>query len=199
MRRPVIIAALAALFLLAVQVILPGVSAKEIPMWQGVSKTAAQIEADRKLVEAAVKLANGNADRAAQRAVALGWKEIHKGDTEQALRRFNQAWLINPKRGDIYWGFAVATGIRGDDLGTVDKWFRKAEAIVGPHWRLHSDWGRILEQRNESEAAIPHFQRSIKVNPKNPEPHIGLIRAFKRLGNEAMAKKHMEIYNQMAN
>ena len=170
---------------------------REIPMWQGIEKTTAQKAADKVFVQQALEMAGGDADAAARRGVQLGWKEIAKGNAKKALRRFNQAWLLNPERGGIYWGFAIATGMRGDDLQLVEKWFKKAESIVRPDWRLHSDWGRVLGQRNQPKAAIPHFLKSIEANPKNPEPHVGMIRASRKLGDTKIADRHLSIYKSL--
>ena len=170
---------------------------REIPMWEGIEKTTAQKAADRAFVQKIVEAFNGDTEKAARNAVLRGWKAIEKGDPEKALRRFNQAWLVNPKLGDIYWGFAIAIGMRGDDLQLIEKWFKKAEAIVGPDWRLHSDWGRLLEQRNQLQAAISHFLISIQANPNNPEPHVGMIYASRKLGDLETAEKHLNIYRQL--
>lgn len=155
--------------------------AREIPMWQGITKTAAQTQADKRLVREALLLTKGDFKAAAHRAVTLGWQEIGKGNLETALRRFNQAWLLEPSRGDIYWGFAVAIGNRGDDIIQVGKFFRIADKIIGPESRLHSDWGRVLEERGYPKAAIEHFDKAIKLNPNNREPHNGMYRVVKKL------------------
>jgi Flp pilus assembly protein TadD len=185
------------LLFLTVASYLPDAQAQEVSMWEGVTKTNKQLEADRELIESLHKSTNGNLRIAANRGIKLGWQAIENGNSEKAIRRFNQVWLLNPKRGEIYWGFAVATAMRGDDLQIVEKWFRKAEEIVGPHWRLHSDWGRWLELRDEPERAIPHFLKSIEANPKYPEPHVGMFRASEKLGDRSTAEKHRRIYYEL--
>lgn len=187
------------IFVGSLQLAVADLKAKEMPMWQGFSKSTAQRKADKEFVDRAVSLAKGDANEAARRGVAQGWKEISKGNPEKAMRRFNQAWLINPKRGDIYWGFAIALSVRGDDIRAIEQWFSKAEDIAGPNWRLHSDWGRVLEQRNKPKAAIAHFLKSIEMNPNNPEPHIGMIKASQKLRDTKTANKHLKIYQALTN
>ncbi len=177
--------------------ITPSAPAKEVPTWAGIEKTPEQLAADKKLIEEVLKISDGNIDEAASRAVELGWAAVQDQDVELAIRRFNQAWLIAPNRGDIYWGFAIATAIRGDKLSTVEEWFGKAQTMIGPDSRLHSDWGRILTQRNEYEAAMRHFDLSINADPKNPEPHIGMIHAALGLGDQATADKHLALYKSL--
>lgn len=167
--------------------------ADEIPTWKGVTKTAAQKQADKTFIEAVRKKTDGDLNVGAQRAIMLGWQFIAKGDVENAIRRFNQAWLLKPDRGDVYWGFAVATGNRGDPIQDVEGWFSLAEEIIGPEHRLYSDWGRTLEQRGEADQAIPVFLMAIDLNGENPEPHIGLVRAYLAIGDKTGAEKHMRI------
>lgn len=139
----------------------------------------------------------GDTNKAAGEAVRRGWKALQEGQADKALRRFNQAWLIDPRRGDIYWGLAVATGVRGDSIKTVEVLFAKAERIIGANSSLQSDWGRVLDQRKMPKSAIPHFLKAIRLNPKNLEPHIGMIRASNQLGDKAIAEKHMKIYQSL--
>lgn len=167
--------------------------ANEIPTWEGVTKTAAQKQADRMFVEGVKKVTGGDLNAGAQRAIMSGWQFVEKGDAENAIRRFNQAWLLNPDRGDVYWGFAIATAIRGDAVEDVEIWFSRAEKIIGPEHRLYADWGRVLEQRGEARRAIPLFRKAIELNGENPEPHIGLVRSYRAIGDESGAERHMRI------
>ena len=190
-----LLALLTTVFLLAALAV-PS-AAQEVPTWEGIVKTEAQKRADSEFVDAVRIETGGNLDAGAQRAIMLGWQLVGQGDTEGAIRRFNQAWLLNPERGDIYWGFAIATGIRGDDLQDVETWFAQAEERIGAEYRLFSDWGRILEQRGVAERAIEMFNRSIALNPNYPEPHIGLIRAYTAVGDRPSAAKHMKILDEL--
>lgn len=171
--------------------------AKEIPMWEGVLKSPQQLAADKQLIEAMKKATAGNLDVAAKAAVVRAWQAIGRGDPETAIKRLNQAWLLNPDRGDIYWAYGVATAIRGDSIDAVDRHFRQAERIIGQEARLYADWGRVFEQRGFAEKALPHFKEAIQIDPKNPEPHIGMIRAAMKLGDRETARKHERILLQL--
>jgi tetratricopeptide (TPR) repeat protein len=39
--------------------------------------------------------------------VDQGFRFYNNNDSPAAMRRFNQAWLLNPKNPEVYWGFAA--------------------------------------------------------------------------------------------
>lgn len=170
---------------------------RQIPMWEGMEKTALQKRVDQRFILDMNKGFDGDRDRASHYAVVRGWEQIEKGDFETAIKRFNQAWLLNPQRGDIYWGFAVAMAERGDDLEELERFFVKAERIIGPEAILHADWGIVLERRDRHNEAIEHFSRSIELDPKNIEAHAGMVRSSVAIGDRKTAEKHDEIYRSL--
>jgi|GEM_PF-960390 len=172
-------------------------NAREIPMWEGVAKSDQQLQADQDLIEAARQKTGGKLDAAARRGVQLAWQAIAKADADGAIRRLNQAWLLNPNRGDIFWGFGVATSIRGDKLANVDRYFGLAESIIGPEARLYTDWGRCHEQRNSPERAKQLFLKALDLDPNHIEAHIGMVRAAKQQGDSKLARHHLKTLKRL--
>ncbi|MEM9331039.1 MAG: hypothetical protein AAGA53_06915 [Pseudomonadota bacterium] len=168
----------------------------EIPTWEGIEKSPADIENDKELVRKSIELA-GNRRTAVQYAVRLGWEQIGKGDPNHAIRRFNQAWLIDPKFPDIYWGFAIATHIRGDDLATVEKWLKVAMEAIGPNARLSTDYGRILGERSLSQRAKAKFEEALVLDPEYIPAHLGMIRVAQDLGDNDLEKKHQALHDDL--
>jgi|SRR6185312_247712 len=39
--------------------------------------------------------------------VKLGFDYLYRGDINTAMKRFNQAWLLDPKNENAYWGFGA--------------------------------------------------------------------------------------------
>jgi len=49
----------------------------------------------------------GSREKASELFVEQGIRYYKQNDYVQAMRRFNQAWLLNPNNPDAFWGFAV--------------------------------------------------------------------------------------------
>ena len=167
-------------------------AAEEIPMWAGVKKTQQMLAADKKLVAEAERL--GGRKRAAARANELGWAAIAKGDPNLAIRRFNQAWLLDPENPNTYWGFAVATGEQGKPLPVVFEYFGRAERGYSRNKRamsvLFTDQGKILGKRRMYAEAILKFEKALSIDPKNREARRVLVVTALASGDEDKARKY---------
>ena len=169
------------------------VAAKEIPMWEGVKKTAIQKQADREYIAKIRKLTNGNISKGANRAIRLGWQFVAQKQTDKAIRRFNQAWLLVPNNPNIHWGFAVSTHLQGKPLEFVERHFRKAERLKRNDPSLFADHGRILEERGHYKKAITYFKKALAINPDLRDAHVGMWLASKKLGDKKTADKHRKM------
>lgn len=171
-------------------------SAKPVPLWEGLTKTEADKKNDRELVEKSIELAGGRRT-AAEFAVRLGWESIGKNQPNAAIRRFNQAWLIDMDFADIYWGFAVATHIRGDELPQVERWFNETKSRIGPNPRLITDHGRVLEERGEPARARPQFEAALRLDENYVPAHIGMVQVARALGDKALEEKHQKLHDEL--
>ncbi|MBU2512161.1 hypothetical protein KJ966_12545 [bacterium] len=68
----------------------------ELPMYGGVEKTPEQKKLDDEFIKT-VTQQNGTREKASENVANLGWKYLRKGDQKTAMKRFNQAWLLNSK------------------------------------------------------------------------------------------------------
>ncbi len=168
------------------------ISALEVPMWEGITKTPADIANDEELVRKSLEITNGNRYLAVRYAVRLGWERIGRNDPNGAIRRFNQAWLIMPDFPDIFWGYAIATHIRGDDLVFVERWFAKAESVITGSAQLSADHGRVLEERKMPEKARPYFEAALAIDEDYVPAHIGMIRVAEATGDNALRAAHQK-------
>jgi tetratricopeptide (TPR) repeat protein len=165
-------------------------------MWEGYEKTASDIKGDEEFIEQAIKLAKGDAAKAAQNLIQIGWSRIGK-DPNHAIRAFNQAWLIEPNNPEIFWGFGIASHIRNDALKVVRRWFTKTRELIELEGsptsaRLEADYGRILTERNCHKEAKPFFEKALAINPDYDQAHIGMINVGAALGDEDLKQKHQK-------
>lgn len=56
----------------------------------------------------------GTREKAAMRFVDQGFSFLSRRDAETAMKRFNQAWLLNQNYPEVYWGFAAILTSRGE-------------------------------------------------------------------------------------
>ncbi len=166
--------------------------AQEIPLWEGVQKNEQMLAADKKLIESVRESTNGNLQAGAKRAIQLGWQAFENKDFETAIRRFNQAWLLDPENPAIYWGFALVTHLRGEPLATVERWFAETEKRIPDAVPLLSDHGRILEERNEDKRAVEYLNRALAIDPDYVEAHVGMARIAQKAGDLAGYELHMK-------
>jgi len=94
-----------------------------MPMYGGpeVVKSEAQKKGDEVFIETVTK-SSGSRQLAAKGFAGEGWQHYQKGDLDNAMRRFNQAWLLDPESFLPYWGFGAV----------LMKWSKPEEAI--PHY-----------------------------------------------------------------
>ena len=82
---------------------------------------------------------------AARSASELGWKMYYEGDPRGAIKRFNQAWLLDPTDQFALWGFAVISRERGE-LEESLGYFRSAIDSGPPHAALQRDYETTLQR-----------------------------------------------------
>ena len=176
---------------------LASASALEKPLWEELTKTEKMLAADREFVEAMRKVHNGDLKTGATYSVRQGWDAFSKGDMDVAIRRFNQAWLLDPENGDLYWGFAVATHVRGDGLEQSERWFAEAERRIHNSAPLLANHGRVLDEKGEPGRAKPYFEKALAIDSNHAEAHLGMFRVLTQLGDRAGADKHLAEFKRL--
>lgn len=78
----------------------------EQPRYAGLTKTAAYLEADEQFLAQALRT-YGTAQAAMQAHVNFGWHYLATNQAPTAIKRFNQAWLLDSTAADVYYGFSA--------------------------------------------------------------------------------------------
>ncbi|NOU36898.1 MAG: hypothetical protein HOO88_09040 [Kiritimatiellaceae bacterium] len=87
--------------------------ANELPMYGEGLKSPEVQKANLEFVDWAVKEC-GNREKASDGYVELGWKYYDRNDLSTAMKRFNQAWLLNTNNADAYQGLGAIVGRRAE-------------------------------------------------------------------------------------
>lgn len=137
----------------------------QVPMFGGVRKNEAMIASDKAFLAKARELAASDAE-AVEMSIVLGFRYFSKRDMATAMKRFNQAWLIDPQRGDIYHGFARILIERDRDLPNAERFFKIATSTKNTGPRAFADYGRFLIVQRRYAEAVPMLRVAKEKGPE---------------------------------
>jgi len=80
-----------------------------------------------------------------------GWNSFYKGDQTTAIKRFNQAWLLDPNNQHALWGSAVIAGGR-DQIEEAVRLFRMAIENGPESSSLQRDYKFALKELEKSKS-----------------------------------------------
>jgi tetratricopeptide (TPR) repeat protein len=146
----------------------------QVPMYGGMDRSAYPDlrAADETFIRGVTK-EFGSREAASRNFVNYAFELYRKDDLARAMRRFNQAWLLNPNNAEVYWGFASVIHDRGDfcqsimmmekaiELGiSPDRGFLADAGLVASRCALTSETLSPTEQKRYLEKSEQLFQRS---------------------------------------
>jgi len=125
----------------------------------------------------------GSREKASVAWAMEGDRYLSERSLDFAMRRYNQAWLLDPNSYRPYWGFArVLT--EQDKLDEAIKYFERAKQLINDDYQksgLLSDLGAVYALRGETIAksnsadarrdftlANESFRQSVELDPKYP-------------------------------
>jgi tetratricopeptide (TPR) repeat protein len=73
----------------------------------------------------------------------------------------------------------------------------RASEISPDHPTTYTNMGKIHLKLKDFKKAREAFLESIQINPFNPEVHQGLAEAYEKLGEQSLAAREKEIFNQL--
>ena len=114
-----------------------------MPKYGGGTKTALQLEADASFLKSMDKNFDGDRLRASEEVARFAWQALRQGRAVDAARRFNQAWLLNPKNGMALWGMGALESDKGSYDSAV-KLFDEASAYLQADPDFRADQARAL-------------------------------------------------------
>ena len=82
-------------------------------MYGEADKTEAQIKCDEKFIIEQVEL-HDTPQKACDEVLKIAWHFYYDGDHKTAIKRFNQAWLLNKENPGVYWGFGAVLNQQGE-------------------------------------------------------------------------------------
>jgi len=144
-----------------------------LPKYGNASKADWQKAADDAYIKATDEEYHGDRKKASTDTAMRGWQLLAGGDPEDAMRRFNQAWLLNNKNGIALWGMA-AVETEWEKFDESLKLFAEAEKFVGSEINFSVDYSRAVGMagvKRKDDAlikdALDRFERIYQKAPQN--------------------------------
>jgi tetratricopeptide (TPR) repeat protein len=153
------------------------------PEYGHVIKNMEQLEADQQLIDEEVQ-SYGTHRKASDKLVEMGFNNIYNNDLKQAMYRFNQAWLLDPKNENVYWGFG-AIYLTYNDYDEALSQYQKG-LVINPHSsNILTDKATVFtiaynskHDINDLNKAIDIFIQSYKFDPLNQNTLFKLSAAY---------------------
>ncbi len=143
------------------------------PEYGNFQKSEEQIKSDNEFIDEILNHYKSR-EEASDKMVELGFTYLYeRGDFVTAMKRFNQAFLLNNKNADIYYGYGTVYF----NLGAFDEarnQYDKGLAINSNHSEILTDYGTTYlgdyyNQDDEKllEPALNYLEKSYEIDDKN--------------------------------
>ncbi|WP_295666933.1 tetratricopeptide repeat protein [uncultured Mucilaginibacter sp.] len=135
------------------------------PEYGNVKKTKEQLADDRTFIETVLKQ-DTTPRKGSEHLVRLGFNYLAKGDMETAMKRFNQAWLLDPKNENAYWGFGAIYGTFNDyDMAIIQ--YDKGLAINPESSVILTDKATLYFMQFQHDQNVPKLNMAIDLLKKS--------------------------------
>ncbi|HWI80721.1 tetratricopeptide repeat protein [Ramlibacter sp.] len=126
----------------------------------------------------------------AKGAVELGWSYFNKGDTETALKRFNQALILDPNFAPAYFGIAYVYSVQ-NKLDLAIQNYRKSIEKDPTFSHSYSNLGLALLYSGNPKEALQHLKKALDIDPKNGDAHVNIALYYFDAGDYSSSWKHI--------
>ncbi|MEO8627330.1 MAG: hypothetical protein ABI612_04420 [Betaproteobacteria bacterium] len=144
-----------------------------LPKYGSGPKNEVQQAADKEFLRTADDYYKGDRKKAAEYMSARGWQFLRQSNHAVAMRRFNQAWLLDSMNGSALWGMAAISSMTGKTQESL-KLFAEAEQYVGTDVRFSTDYAMTIgragaETKDDAllQDAFGRFARLYAQAPQN--------------------------------
>ena len=176
------------------------------PRYGDVVKSQEYIDLDNKFIDDVVK-EFGTREIAAKKHLNFGWNYFKKGDFNTAMRRFNQAWLLDSTLIDVNWGYGAVLGAKQQYEQAID-YLKRYQCSNPNNDRIYIDiatayfqYASSQKQKGLIESWVLNLnkgksciKKSLLINDKNAHTYSQLAVAYYNENNIDSAK----YYGQLA-
>ena len=146
-------------------------------------------KADEDFIKKAAAGFGGSREAASEAWYAEGDRFMRELNLDYAMRRYNQAWLLDPNNYQPYWGFARVM-VQTDRFGEAVQYFETARKLCNDNYQkvaLLSDAGVAYSFSGNFQIANERFQESTALDQKYTNAWLRWSQSLHREGNYAEA------------
>lgn len=144
-----------------------------LPKYGSLPKEDWQKKADDAFISGMDQEYRGDRKKAATDMALRGWQSLQSGDENDAMRRFNQAWLLDRKNGVALWGMAAVEADWGKFEDSLQL-FKEADNHSRNDLNFQVDYARVVglaglasKEDGLLKEAYKRFRRIYEQNPQN--------------------------------
>jgi tetratricopeptide (TPR) repeat protein len=142
------------------------------PKYGLIPKTAEQTDADAKFLAIIDGYCKGDRKKPANEIAARGWQMLREGHLQDAMRRFNQAWLLDNSNSAALWGMGAIQANTGKAPESLPL-FAEAEPALKEDTNFAVDYAKAIgiagAQAKRSDLMKDAFARFDRIYQKNPQ------------------------------
>ena len=128
----------------------------------------------------------------AKGAVELGWSYFKKDDPATALKRFNQALIIDPNFAPAYFGMAYVYSYQ-NKLDLAIQNYRKSIEKDPTFSHSYSNLGLALLYSDKPKEALPNLKKALDIDPKNGDAHVNIALYYFAAGDYSSSWRHIHL------
>ncbi|TVT49414.1 MAG: hypothetical protein FHK82_17195 [Sedimenticola thiotaurini] len=116
---------------------------------------------DASFIKQTTQRFNGDPKRASRVWTQQGNELLQYGDVEGAMRKFNQAWLLDDLNYQVYWGFGQVMVIK-NELPDAKQYLLKANELIDDPFQkpaLLTDLGTVVSLQGDAFSAMQTAER----------------------------------------
>ncbi len=154
-----------------------------LPMYGGVEKCEQQIDNDNDFILESEQQFKSKKE-ASEYYVSKGWEHYYANNHDVSMKRFNQAWLLDEKNPEVYWGFGNLLGKNSEFEKSITYFLTSIEIEPGNakvYESISTSYGQLfLKTKNVDylDLTIENLKKAIKIDPKNGRIHGQLAASY---------------------
>ncbi len=173
-----------------------------LPIYGNAKKCQQQLDADKKFMEYCLN-EFGNLKNASREHASMAWTYLNNGDTDTAMKRFNQAWLLDSLNATAFWGFGCIEGRRGktDEAIELLKKSIKLDPNITFVWQ---DLGFTYYTKFQEKfditylnLTVENLKKAVQVSPQNEEAYRLLTLAYSHYNQKDSMNKYLKITDKL--